>query len=739
MTLPTAAARQFKLLAIVRFLQMLLLAAALLCPPAMPAAAQDATAAAPEVPPQQIDDLLKTLEDPAARDQLIRQLKALRAVQQQTETADREGLGAAMLSLLSQQMKQASDALVDAAALVLDTPRLLQWFGQQAGDPAARDRWLEAIVKLAITLAGAMAAEWLAKLILRRPRRALGRRTVESYWMRLPLSLARLFLDLLPILTFVVLAYAALTATQPSETARLVALTIINANVISRIVSALARALLAPRAPGLRLVPLGDETATYLMIWARRLTATAVYGYFLCEAALLLGLPAALYGVALRLLGLLVAVMLILLILQNRGAVGQWLRGDEGAHPLGGARRWLGDVWHILAILYVIACFGVWALEIAGGFAFLARATVLTLLVIAIVKLIGFALRRGVDRGFALSAEMTERFPGLEARANRYLPLLRRILLAIVNVIAVLALLQVWGADAFGLLSSDLGQRVTSGVATIAVIVIGAMLLSELVNEFVERYLSRRQTQDSARGQRWRTLLPLFRNAFRIVLTVLVAMLVLSELGIDIVPLIAGASVVGLAVGFGAQTLVKDIITGVFILAEDTLAVGDVVDIDGHVGTVESMSLRNVRVRDHTGALHTIPFSAIASVKNMTRDFGYAVFDVGVSHRENLDRIVATLSEIGEQLRGDAALGRLIRAPIEVSGINRLADNAVIVRARIKTAVGRQWEIEREFNWRLKQRFDELGIERANPPAPAVYIAEARMAPAAGAGPTASA
>jgi small conductance mechanosensitive channel len=141
------------------------------------------------------------------------------------------------------------------------------------------------------------------------------------------------------------------------------------------------------------------------------------------------------------------------------------------------------------------------------------------------------------------------------------------------------------------------------------------------------------------------------------------------------------------------------------------------------------MNLRNVRVRDHTGTLHTIPFSAIATVKNMTRDFGYAVFDVGISYREDLDRVVQMLRDLGEELRRDGALGRDIREPIEVAGINRLADTAVIIRARIRTAVGKQWGVEREFNRRLKQRFEELGIERANPPAPAVYVAEALMAP----------
>ena len=227
-----------------------------------------------------------------------------------------------------------------------------------------------------------------------------------------------------------------------------------------------------------------------------------------------------------------------------------------------------------------------------------------------------------------------------------------------------------------------------------------------------------------------RTLLPLLRNAFRILLFLMVALIVLSELGINIAPLLAGAGVVGLAIGFGAQTLVKDVITGIFILAEDTVAVGDVVDLGGHVGVVEAMTLRSIRLRDHTGAVHTIPFSAVSTVMNMTRDFGYAVFDIGIAYSEDLDRVIDLLRNLGDEMRQDKDFAHDIREPTEVTGINRFADNAVIIRARLKTAPGKQWNVEREFNRRLKRLFEEHGIARANAAAaPTIYLSEARPVP----------
>jgi len=697
-------------------------------------AAQEQLAELPAVSEQDIDALLATLEDPAAREKLIQQLKALKAVQaQQAQTVEPEGLGAILLSSLSERVREASDALVTTATAILDLPSVVSWTASQLADPTVRARWLEVLVKIGIILLVALTAEWAAARLLARPRNLLDARVIASYWVRLPLAVVRLLLELLPIVAFIALAYGVLPMTKPSAVTRLVALTIINANVIARVIGAVARVVFSPKAAGLRLLSVTDETANYAVIWVRRLIAVSVYGYFLAEAGLLLGLPSGVYGLALRAIGLLVVAMLVILILQNRSAVTGWLKGRTEGGPWSNVRQRVADVWHFLAIGYVFAIYGVWTLDIAGGFEFLLRATVFTVVVVVVVRLVTSTLRRLVDRGFALSAELKARFPGLEPRANRYLPFLQTLLRGAIYFFAILLLLEIWGMHAFAWLTSDFGRRVFGSLVTIGVILLVALFLSEIVNELVERYLARRQGQwhDAARSARVRTLLPLLRNAFRILLFVMVALIVLSELGINIAPLLAGAGVVGLAIGFGAQTLVKDVITGIFILAEDTVAVGDVVDLGGHTGVVEAMTLRSIRLRDHTGAVHTIPFSAVSTVMNMTRDFGYAVFDIGIAYSEDLDRVIDLVRKLGDEMRQDEAFARDIREPTEVMGINRFADNAVIIRARLKTAPGKQWNVEREFNRRLKRLFEEHGIARANAAAvPTIYLSEARPAAA---------
>jgi len=412
-----------------------------------------------------------------------------------------------------------------------------------------------------------------------------------------------------------------------------------------------------------------------------------------------------------------VAGMLVIFVLQNRSAVTQWLkaRGESGAWNR--LRNRFADIWHFLAIVYVFAVYCVWALNITGGFAFLFRATLLTFLLLFVVRMITAGISRMVERGFALSSELKTRFPRLESRANRYLPLLQRILFAVIYVVTALSLLEVWGIDAYGWLSTEFGQRLTRSLITIGFIFLGALVATEVVNGIVESFLSKRQrdADDPGRGARLRTLLPLVRNAFRIVLVVMVSLIVLSELGINIAPLLAGAGVVGLAVGFGAQTLVKDVITGIFILAEDTIAVGDVADIDSRIGMVEAMTIRSIRLRDGAGAVHTIPFSAVTTVKNMTKDYANAMFDVAVGYDADLEKVNKVLRQIGEDLRKDPKFARDILEPMTVVGITKFQENGMIIQAHIKTRPMRQWDVRNEVHLRLRKAFAEQGIEFAVP------------------------
>ena len=191
----------------------------------------------------------------------------------------------------------------------------------------------------------------------------------------------------------------------------------------------------------------------------------------------------------------------------------------------------------------------------------------------------------------------------------------------------------------------------------------------------------------------------------------IVALMALSELGVNIAPLLAGAGVVGIAVGFGSQKLVQDLITGLFLLLENAMQVGDVVTLGGLSGTVEALSIRTIRLRAIDGSVHIIPFSAVTTVTNQTRDYGYAVLDISVGLNEEPDRIREILNEVGEAMRNDPKWSSIVLEPLDVMGIDKFVDTAWIMRARIKTQPASRWAVGRELNRLIKNRFDELAIE----------------------------
>jgi small conductance mechanosensitive channel len=249
---------------------------------------------------------------------------------------------------------------------------------------------------------------------------------------------------------------------------------------------------------------------------------------------------------------------------------------------------------------------------------------------------------------------------------------------------------------------------------TIGLVLVGALVAWEVVSGLIERFLAggSKNGQKIERSARIRTLLPLLRNAFMIVLLTFVGLIVLSELGVNIAPLLAGAGVIGLAIGFGSQTLVKDVITGLFILFEDTIAVGDVIDVGGgHSGVVEAISIRTIRLRDVRGAVHTVPFSEVQTVLNMTKDFGFAVIDASVDYTQNVDRVADVMRQVGTELQADPQFQGSILEPIDIFGLDQFGPSAIVIRGRIKTRPGKQWAVARAYNKLMKQRFDELGIE----------------------------
>lgn len=256
----------------------------------------------------------------------------------------------------------------------------------------------------------------------------------------------------------------------------------------------------------------------------------------------------------------------------------------------------------------------------------------------------------------------------------------------------------------------------TSGLQILLIVVALVITLkaaSLISTRLLDRLANRKQ--DIEYQKRAKTLQAVVHYLLSTILFAVAVMMILGELGIEIGPILAAAGVVGLAVGFGAQNLVQDVLGGFFILLEDQIRVGDVVEIAGKSGAVEEVNLRMVILRDLSGNVHYIRNGQIDIVTNMTKDFSRYVFDVCVAYRENTDEVVEVLRELDEELRKDPDFSTAILDKIEILGVDRFADSGVIIKARTRTRASEQWRVGREFNRRLKRRFDELDIQMPFP------------------------
>jgi moderate conductance mechanosensitive channel len=252
----------------------------------------------------------------------------------------------------------------------------------------------------------------------------------------------------------------------------------------------------------------------------------------------------------------------------------------------------------------------------------------------------------------------------------------------------------------------------TDGLAIVITVVIALVALRVAVLAAGRlTLLMTRGRKDGESLKRAQTLSGVIRWVLHLTVYLVAGMMVLSKLGVEIGPIIAAAGIVGLAVGFGAQTLVQDIISGFFILLEDQVRVGDVVNLNGKGGLVERITLRMTVLRDFNGNVHYVRNGQIDVVTNMTKDYSNYVFEVGVAYRENVDQVIEVLKQIDEGMRRDPEYQQDILAPLEVAGLDKFDSSAVVIKARIRTQPIKQWRVGREFNRRIKMKFDELGIE----------------------------
>ncbi|MGY3469310.1 hypothetical protein ACVW0I_006181 [Bradyrhizobium sp. LM6.11] len=550
---------------------------------AEPPAANSAAAVSPE----EAKRALETLQDDKKRAQMIDTLRAIANAPGQQQPAPEQkspiplaadGLGAQLMLTVSEEIGEISRDVADMARTLTHFPAFYYWIVRTANDPAAYHLLIEIGWKLALVFGCAYCAEWVMFRLIRRPVAFLEvrmpqtarlpvqvlpiadppssvadvtpapelhrrRHSLARAWqvmLRLPLVLGRFLLELLPVLVFVGAA-TALLGTEIGEptTVRLVILAVVNAYAFSRALICAVRALAGP----FGLFPVRAETAAYIEIWARRIVGVGVSGIAFANVALLLGLHRAGYAALLRMVMLVVHLFVVVIILQSRRQVAEAIRAPADRQGIAARlRNRIAGGWHYLAIALDLALWAVWALNIRNGYSLLLQYFVGTIAVVLITR-VAIMLTLGlIDRGFRIKPEILQRFPGLEIRANRYLPLLRKIVSSVIAFIGLVAVLEVWGVDAIvWFYGGQIGSRLISAVMTIGVAVLIAAAIWEASNALLDRQINTLSRDGHyARAARLRTFQPMLRTALLCVIASVVGLTALSEIGVNVAPLLAG-------------------------------------------------------------------------------------------------------------------------------------------------------------------------------------------------------
>jgi small-conductance mechanosensitive channel len=695
-----------------------------------------AMAAQPTLTAAQAQQALELLQDPQRREQLIAVLKAIAVAAPAVAptpaaaptapaiTLKPHSLGAQLLVALSGWSTRVAKEIAATARAMTNLPELWRWLVTLTTDPMAATSFLIAIAWLVLVVATALALEFLSGWALRRPRDALTRHLPSGNGdlrlMRLlPYAIVRLVLDLVPVGVFAATGTLLVgTIGVMQEQTPLIVLAVVDAYVLCRAIMCVGRMLVSPDDKRLRLWRLGDDQARFVIVWLRRIVVIAVFGDALIEVALLLGLDQSAHDGLDRLIALVLAVLLIVVVIRSRREVAGYIRAPRNAG--GGVARWRGwlaEAWPYLAVIAIATGWiGLTASEGSGLAALYFPGVTLTALIGA--RLLTIIVLGSLDRLLRLQPETRDKLPGLNSRFVRYRRPLEVIAVAVIATLGAVVLLQLWGAPAFAwFVEGGVGHQLVSALTTVAIAVMAAILIWEVMQALLERQLARLgDDMNQSRAARLLTLLPMVRAALLTTILTVVGLTALSEIGVNIAPLLAGASIAGIAIGFGSQRLVQDVITGMFVLFENAIQIGDGVTVAGLSGSVEALSVRTIRLRAGDGAVHIIPFSAVTSITNNNRGLGNAAISVTVAYQEETDRVAEVLSEIAAAMRLDPDFSGRMLGDLQLFGVDALHPWGATITGQIPCSDTGRLPVQREFNRRLKKRFEELDIALGGPP-----------------------
>lgn len=488
----------------------------------------------------------------------------------------------------------------------------------------------------------------------------------------------------------------------------------LNAFALIEFFKAILRLMFCPRFPELRFFHLSDGRAHY---WNTRLSwLSGLIGYGLLVIVPIVANQvnvqvAALVNVAI--MGL-ITLWALYLIFHNRRNIQQELArlADRSLSFFALFIRAFALVWHWLASAYFIALFLFSMFNPGDSLQFMMAATVRSLAIVGIGALVSGMLTRWIGKTIVLSPELRRNYPELQSRVNGWVSAMLKLARVIAVFAVTLLLLNAWNLfDLWHWLTVGAGEKLVDILIRIVVILFFSAVGWTLLASMIESRLASDSHGRPMPSARARTLLTLFRNALAVIISTITIMILLSEIGVNIAPLLAGAGALGLAVSFGSQTLVKDIITGIFIQFENGMNTGDLVTIGAITGTVERMSIRSVGVRQDTGAYHIIPWSSITTFANFVRGIGSFVANYDVDRREETEKVNATLQAAVKELLEDESIRGMVIGEPSFAGLVGLTNQSFTVRVSFTTQPLKQWTVRFALDGMVKKHFDKAGIK----------------------------
>ncbi len=699
---------------------------------ALPAAAQDAVGASAEVQQLSAEELRSFMAE-------LDDVRAFVSAELDRLATSPGGDGAADGGGFIGAVQGDSVKIRDRLAQVFEAPKngpqvIAQTFDEMTPGSQGFASLMLFIFAIATLVIAGLVVEWLYRRITQEVRLRIDQTPECSLGIRLLNLMLRAVLDVLAIAAFVLGVFIAFTLWQGNDVAREFVATYVLVIVVVRSVSIVSRFVFSPNAPGLRCVPASDAEARAYHRWALWLAGVWAFAFFTINFLELRGISPESIILDRGLAGFVIGAMLVAIVWLRRRVVADAIRGGvdpEAAKTAPDAitrlRAHVADLWHLLATLYIAL---VWLLTFVAGLAdrpSQAKGAILSLVVVIAFPLINISVGKLTRRLFLRKNEEGELV--LTATDEQSAVGIQRAIRILLAVIAIGAFMSAWGFNVTGAaMTNPVGSVLARPLFNIALILILAYVAWAALKSAIDRRLSKEggdPTENAGEqeaeegggdpGTRLQTLLPLLRKFAISVLAVIVVLSILSSFGVNIAPLLAGAGVVGIAVGFGAQALVRDIFSGFFFLIDDAFRVGEYIEIDsGLMGTVEAISVRSMKLRHHRGALHILPFGELRSITNRTRGWVVEKLDLRLPYDTDVEQVRKIIKGIGIEMMEDPDLGPRMIDPLKSQGVYKLEDSAMILRAKFTAKPRGRAKVRREAQVRIKRAFDAADIHFAH-------------------------